>query len=121
MKITMERYNKLLTWTITAGMVFIVVGMLMPLLEYPISVSRWIYCFGALVNLVGRIFVRYQGENIRVKRLYRLEFWAGVFFAVSGFFQFYSPETSDWLAFTLAGGAILVYTSIMIPREIKKS
>lgn len=112
--------SNILTWIITAGMVFIVVGVLMPILGYSIMTSRWVFCFGAVVNLAGRIFVRYHGGNIRLKRLMRLEFWAGVFFCVSGFFQFYSPRTSDWIAFTLAGGAILVYTSIMIPRVSKK-
>ncbi|WP_289159380.1 hypothetical protein [uncultured Muribaculum sp.] len=116
-----QNNSNALTWVVTAGMVLIVVGVLMPILGYSILVSRWIFCGGAAVNLIGRIFVRYKGENIRIKRLFRLEFWAAVFFCVSGFFQFYSPATSDWLAFTLAGGAILVYTSIMIPRLSKKS
>ncbi len=110
-----------MTWIITFGMVLIVIGVLMPVLGYSILVARWIFSAGAVVNIVGRGFVRYNGGNMRIKRLFRLEFWSAVFFCVSGFFQFYSPHTSDWLAFVLAGGAILVYTSIMIPRLARKS
>ena len=36
--------------------------------------------------------------------------------------MFYDPTTArDWLAFTLAGGIIQIYTSIMIPRVEAKS
>lgn len=119
---TMNQNNSnILTCIVTVGMVLIVIGVLMPVLGYPILVSRWIFCSGAALNLIGRVLVRYKGENIRIKRLFRLEFWSAVFFCVSGFFQFYSPAMSDWLAFTLTGGAILVYTSIMIPKLSKKS
>ncbi|MCM1093281.1 MAG: hypothetical protein NC216_00740 [Bacteroides sp.] len=116
-----QNNNNLLTGIVTVGMILIVVGVLMPILGNSIMVSRWIFCVGAVVNLAGRIPAGYKGDNIRIKRLVRLEFWAAIFFCVSGFFQFYSPATSDWLAFTLAGGAILVYTSIMIPRLSKKA
>lgn len=112
--------NMVWTWTITAGMVLIVIGVLTPILGYGIATGRWIFGAGAIINLVGRLFSRYQGDNLRVKRLYRIETWAAVFFCVSCFFQFYSPYTSDWLAFTLAGGCLLVYTSIMIPRLVRK-
>lgn len=113
--------SNLLTWVVTVGMVLIVIGVLMPVLGYSILVARWIFCAGAVVNILGRIYVKYTGDNIRIKRLFRLEFWSAVFFCASGFFQFYSPHTSDWLAFVLAGGAILVYTSIMIPRLARKT
>lgn len=109
------------TWIVTAGMLLIMVGVLLPLLGYGMSVSRWIYAAGAVMTLVGRILLPYQGHVMRVKRLVRIEVWSAVFFCVAAFFMFYDGgSTRDWLAFTLAGGFILIYTSIMIPRSEKK-
>ena len=72
--------------------------------------------------LIGRIFSSYKGDNLRLKRLYRIESWSAIFFCVAVFFMFYERAGArDWLAFTLAGGAIQIYTSIMIPRTIAKS
>ena len=107
-------------WLVTFGLLLIVVGMLLPLLEIPITTTRWIYAAGAVITLVGRIITRYKGDNLRVTRLSRIEIWSSIFFCVATFFMFYpGAGNTDWLAFTLAGGVILIYTSIMIPRALK--
>lgn len=110
------------TLCIYGGMLLIIIAVLLPILGKGVLTARWIYAAGAAVNLVGRFMVqgRVSGMPLRLKRLYRLEMWSGIFFAVAAFFMFYTPATSDWLAFTLAGGAVLVYTSLMIAREMRK-
>lgn len=116
-----KKNSKIISWAITIGMVLIAVGVLMPLLGYSIEVYRWIFSAGALIALVGRLMNRYDGESLRVKRLYRIEVWSSIFFCVAAFFMFYPYGAGrDWFAFILAGGMILVYTSIMIPRTIAK-
>lgn len=113
----------------TVGLLLIVAGTIIPIFqgfERPYwAMSRWfayVYAAGAVVLFVSRLFAPYKGKNLRVKRLYRLETWSSVFFIVASFFLFYELESSrNWLAFTLAGGAIQVYTSIMIPRTIRKA
>lgn len=113
--------SNIVTWTITAGMITLAVGLVMPWLGYSIKLYRWVFAAGALVTLVGRLFNRYEGPVMRVKRLYRIEVWSSVFFCVAAFFMFYPYGSGrDWFAFILAGGLILVYTSIMIPRELSK-
>lgn len=108
-------------WGMTIGMLLIVAGTLMPLLLASGGTFRWIYAAGALVLLVARIFAPYTGDVMRLKRLYRLESWSALFFCVATFFMFYQPQTMrDWLAFTMAGGAVQVYTSLMIPRTVSK-
>ena len=105
----------------TIGMLLVVAGTLSPLMGGHVSLYRWIYGIGALLLLVTRIFTPYTGNSIRLKRLYRIESWAALFFCVATFFMFYQPGIMrDWLVFTLAGGAIQVYTSIMIPLVVKK-
>lgn len=108
------------------GLLAIAVGTLLPILNVynPGAVTwwRWVYAGGALVYLVAKFFSPYTGKQPRVKRLYRIESWSAIFFAVAAFFIFYNGNmTRDVWAFTLAGGALLIFTSIAIPRAIKKA
>lgn len=105
-------------WTITVngGMILIAIGILLPLISIDIKTARWIYTAGAAITLLGRIFTPYKGTSLRVRRLHHIQSWSAIFFCVGAFFMFYpSAGASDWLAFTLAGGAIVIYSSIMIP------
>lgn len=110
-------------WMITIGMLLVAAGTIMPLLMQGTGsdLYKYVYGGGALMLLIGRIFTTYKGDNLRLKRLYRIESWSAIFFCVAVFFMFYEDASSrDWIAFTLAGGAIQIYTSIMIPRTIAK-
>lgn len=107
-------------WAMTVAMLLIMAGTLMPLMSNT-DTFRWIYGAGAILLLIARIFSPYTGNVTRLKRLYRIESWSALFFCVATFFMFYQPATMrDWLAFTMAGGAIQIYTSIMIPRAVAK-
>lgn len=112
----------------TIALLMIVAGTMMPLFQrdkillFMPPLFRYIYTAGAVILLISRLFSPYKGTDSRVKRLYRIEAWSSVFFCVGAFFLFYEPYTArDWLAFTLAGGAIQIYSSIMIPRAIRKA
>lgn len=83
---------------------------------------KFIYAAGALLLFVCRLFSPYKGNELRVKRLSRIETWSAIFFCVGAFFLFYDTDTTrNWLAFTLAGGAIQCYASLMIPRAVNKA
>lgn len=115
--------NPIFLWCITLGMALIAIGTVMPLIVMDPSSEtfKYIYGVGAILLLIGRLFTPYKGNHIRLKRLYRIETWSAIFFCVALFFMFYEGANArDWLAFTLAGGAIQIYTSIMIPRTIAK-
>lgn len=114
--------NQLFLWMITIGMLMIAAGTVMPMWIENSEMYKYIYGGGALLLLVGRLFTPYKGDHTRLKRLYRIEAWSAIFFCAATFFLFYEGGTMrDWLAFTLAGGAIQVYTSIVIPRTIAKA
>lgn len=82
---------------------------------------KWLYCAGAVLLLVCRLFTPYKGKDLRLCRLYRIESWSALFFCVGGFFMWYpSASVRDWLAFTLAGAAIQIYTSFAIPSRQKR-
>lgn len=107
---------------ITISMLLIVAGTVLPLFNTGGILFKYIYATGALLLLIGRLFTPYKGDDLRVKRLYRIETWSAIFFCVAVFFMFYEGAgRTDWLAFTLAGGIIQIYTSIMIPRAIAKA
>ena len=107
---------------ITISMLLIVAGTVLPLFNTGGILFKYIYATGALLLLIGRLLTPYKGDDLRVKRLYRIETWSAIFFCVAVFFMFYEGAgRTDWLAFTLAGGIIQIYTSIMIPRAIAKA
>lgn len=107
---------------ITISMLLIVAGTVLPLFNTSGILFKYIYATGALLLLIGRLLTPYKGDDLRVKRLYRIETWSAIFFCVAVFFMFYEGAgRTDWLAFTLAGGIIQIYTSIMIPRAIAKA
>lgn len=120
------KVQKLWLWGITAGMLLIVAGTMMPIFNlegdyFTGTIYKYVYSAGALLLIVSRLFSSYKGKNDRLRRLYRIESWSAIFFCVAAFFMFYGDAARDWLAFTLAGGAIQIYTSIMIPYVAKKS
>ena len=82
----------------------------------------FVYGAGALVLLAARLFARKgRCSDMRLERLYRLEKWAPVIFIVALGLLFYNPHTlRDWLAFTMAGAVIQLYTSLAIPAREKK-
>lgn len=113
--------NPALAMGATVGLLLVMTGTLMPVLGSE-SFYRWVYAAGAVMVLGCRLFSPYRGDNLRIKRLMRVEAWSGVFFCVGVFFQWYQGGSMrDWLAFTLAGAAIQIFTSIMIPREARKN
>lgn len=103
------------------GLLIVFASMILPLLSVPMSVFRWIYSAGAVLVTLGKAVRPVQSDNVRVRRLNRIEVWGGVMFLVGAFMMFYNGGIgSDWIAFTLAGGAIEVYASLMIARSLKK-
>lgn len=103
------------------GLILVMAGTAIPLLRLNTEIYRYIFSAGALLVVVGRLFMPYKGPSLRIKRLCRLEVWSGLFFCAAAFFMFWKGAgPTDWIAFTLAGAAIQIYTSIMIPRTRRK-
>lgn len=111
----------------TVGLLAIAVGTLMPILNVQIAPGAagtwWKYCYagGALCFLIAKLFTPYTGTHQRIKRLFRIEVWSALFFCAAAFFLFYNGNVSrDSWAFALAGGALLVFTTIQIPRVVRR-
>lgn len=101
------------------GLLAIVAGVLIPIVtDNPFgNTFRYVYAVGAVLTLLARLFEPKAPKEtpIRIKRLMRMEAWSSLLFCVAAFFAFYSaPLLRDWLAFTLAGAAIQIYSSLSI-------
>jgi len=113
--------------TVNLGLVLIVAGTAIPLLritgfDSTGLIARILYSAGAAAVLIGRLFApSTAGLPLRVRRLCRIEIWTGIIFCAGAFFWWYTPERMDWLAFTLAGAVIQIYTSLTIPRAMDKA
>lgn len=118
------------TWLVvlaTLGLLAIATGTLLPILNVKISPDvagtwwKYVYAGGAICFLVAKLLSPYTGEHPRIKRLFRIEAWSALFFCVAAFFLFYNGNvTRDSWAFTLAGGALLIFTTIQIPRVVNR-
>lgn len=111
-------------WLMNLGLLLIVGATALPLLGVYGDTFRWIFTAGAIMALAGRAFApNYRGTITRVRRLNRIEFWSCAAFAVGAFFIWFDRGSTDWLAFTLAGGALQIYSSVMqaviMTKEIK--
>ena len=119
----------------SVGMFFVAAGLVIPMFD-PLNQTlmsgfKWLYAFGALIYIIARrVDVSDRSESPRLKRLRRLEFWAGIAFAVGAFFWFYhgirTPEAGplamlrDTVMFSLVGAKIQVIAAWMIYAESRK-
>ena len=76
----------------------------------------WAYAAGAGITLLVRLTQRYEGKNLRIKRLYRMNTVAAIMFCVSAALTFYSKGTGDWIALLLAGSVMQIYVSFMVDK-----
>lgn len=102
------------------GLLSIMTGTLLPLLQAGGDLYRWLYAAGALLLLAGRLVAPGVGADapMRLRRLIRLEVWTSLIFVAGAVFCFMPQgQWRDCVAFTLAGGVLTIYTSILIPRQ----
>lgn len=104
---------------VNAGLLLIVAGTALPLLHFTGLWVRIIYSLGAATVLIARLFGPLpKNLPFRARRLCRMEISAGLIFVVGAFFMWYQPDRMDWIAFTLAGAVVQIYTSLTLPKAM---
>lgn len=133
----LEEKRKYVEIGASLGLLLVLVAMIGPFLEGLVGRSmmwaKWVYAAGALVYTVARVVnVNAPGDSLRLRRLRRLEFWAGMCFIVGGAFWFYKLQyfsgfyvgplaiMRQTVAFTMAGAVIQIVASWMIASRMKK-
>ncbi len=119
------------------GLLLVLLAMMAPFLSGLMGRSmmwaKWVYAAGALVYTIARVInVNAPGDSLRLRRLRRLEFWAGMCFIIGGAFWFYKLDyysgffagplavMRQTVAFTMAGAVIQIVASWMIASQMKK-
>lgn len=141
----LEKRRKQVEATATFGLILICVALVSPFTnltnlfssvsnnEY-LDVFRWIYGAGALIYLVARLVdISDPMDSPRLKRLRRMEFWAGVSFGLATAFWFIGQHKYHddpyvgvlavlWntIMFTLIGALIQIVASWLIYSQTKK-
>lgn len=106
----------------SAGLIIILAAAALPIFHMPRTTAAIVYSAGAAILLAARIFTKAPtGASVRLRRLLRMEIWTALVFVAGAVFLWLPIKPgegagNDWLAFTIAGGVLTVYTSIMIPR-----
>lgn len=129
------RLRRAMESTATFGLLLVAVAMVAPFAGLVssgwLTAFKWIFASGALVYLAARLVAAFgRDESFKVRRLRRLEVWAGIAFGVAAFFWFYNTRGFDGLptfhmlnetvVFTLAGALIQVIASWMLSSALSK-
>lgn len=135
-----EKVRKAVEGIAALGLILVAVGLAAPFTDLTnsdyIRFFKWIYAPGALIFTIARIVGSTDpAESMRVRRLRRMEFWAGVALCIGAFFWFYNEHRyadllqmgsgamvylRETVYFSLAGALIQIVASVSLARRLKK-
>lgn len=116
-----SRHPQASGWLVSLGLLAIMASM--PLIMHNSRLYGCIYAAGCVMLFVGRLLGGHPSKvaSLRLRRLCRMELWTALIFAVGAVFIFLPQgRGNDWIAFTMAGAVLTLFTSIMIPRQKAK-
>lgn len=118
------------------GLVLVCVSLALPFASafspLYMQIGKWVMAAGAIVVIGARLVkVDDPDESSRLRRLRRMEAWAGIAFAAATFFWFWNENRlgpaagplaviNDTIMFALAGAIIQIVASWMIVWRQKK-
>lgn len=131
-----ERTRRAMETLATFGLLLVAAGIAAPFINFGsgvwLLVFKWLYAAGAVAYAAAR-FTGSLGrdESFRVRRMRRLEFWAGVAFCIGAFFWFFNTRSFDGetltfrmlnetILFTLVGALIQIVASWMLSSQLRK-
>lgn len=132
---TVGRIRRVWEGMATFGLMLLAIGLVSPFTDLDNTVMtkvfKWIFGAGAIVYAIARIAGSFdKSGSLRIRRLHRMEAWAGIAFCVAAFFWFYNeslmqygmnmPAMRDTVVFTLVGAIIQIIASWMIAYRQKK-
>lgn len=115
--------EKILNILLMVGLLIITAMALLPLLNIDGSWMRWLFAAGALMVLVVRVMECSPVDNLRINRLHRINIISALLFCASAVMFWYKGETewsTNWVAFLMAGAALLMYVSFAIDHEQRR-
>lgn len=137
-KLPLQKRRRLVESAAILGIILIAVALISPFADLTSTAYlvyfKWVYAAGALIYTFARaVDVSDPAESKRLKRMRRLEFWAGTAFVIAAAFWFYNDShmvsnpymgalsiLRDTITFSLVGAVIQVVASWMIYNRAKK-
>lgn len=127
-----DRNNMLANVLAPLGLMLVLLATATPFFlmhtAWALGAYPWVYGAGAVLLLAARLFTSRSTSDERLRRLYRLEKWSPILFLAALALLLYSMYTDpthttlrDWLAFTLAGAVLQVYTGFAIPARQRQT
>ena len=108
------------------GMLVILALALLPLLNVAEPWMRWAFAAAAIVVLAVRVAqaVRLGDcDNLRIRRLYRINIVSALMFCASAVMFWNKGQTewsTNWVAFLMAGAALMMYVGFAIDHELRR-
>lgn len=116
----MNNKKQLASTLLSLGMIILLITAIMPLVGVMHSCLKYIYSAGAALTLISRFLDKYNGKNIGIRRLYRIQLVSAFCYCISAALLFYSSSEQDWLSFLMSGAVLQIYTLFRIQSEEKK-
>lgn len=132
----LEKRRRAVENTASCGLILLAIALVAPFgagsAAWLLPTAMWIYALGALVYFVARIInVSDPKESPRLRRLRRLESWAGIAFVVASAFWFWHwyqlgeyagllAIMRDTILFSLVGAVVQIISAFLIASQQKK-
>lgn len=123
-KLNMNKKQQTANLILAIGMILLLVMAILPLFGIMQSWFKYIYAAGAVLTLIARFLDRYQGSNITLRRLYRIQTVSSICYCASAAILFSTINNlvseKDWLPFLMTGAVLQIYSSLRIQSEERK-
>ena len=101
------------------SMTLLLAAAVVPLFITPMPAwQRWLMADGAVGTLVAQFLIPSPSDEIRIKRLSRMNIMAGIVYCIAAYCRFSSnfDMQRSWVAFLLAGAVIQIYATLMLSK-----
>lgn len=109
----MRKSKEIISWISAALILLSAMGYF----AFP-SVAPWTMIVGTVFFSYIIVTSPYPGKSMRGKRLFNFQLLACALFAVVAYLMFIGKK--EWILALTAGSILLLYSSIVIPKEIEK-
>lgn len=76
--------------------------------------TPYIFAVGAAGVAIARLSRRYKGDNLRLKRLYKMETISALLLVAASYFMF--KERNEWLLILTIAAILQLYAAFVIPK-----
>lgn len=120
----MRELNKWQTLIFQAGGLFVLLGAIIWTANWKLGLG--LYFTGALAFGAMQMLCRYEGSNVTLRRLRRMQVFGAVILLLTGVLMFISQQHigilyhNEWMVGLAVAAVLECYTAFRIPVELKK-